>query len=742
MTYLNLRKVMSATRYRFPFSTNIMLCWLVLLLVWENCIAIEIRTNPPYEPENPWPFKQAKNVFLKAKVTCSPLLKDKKREFAVDGEHHNRCNYCGYKRKPIRQMTIELEKPQKINTIRLWNYWIYDYFYQYYIEGSVDGVTWMTLADQRTNNQPATANGEVLHFSAQQVQYVRVTFTDNSYESKPLGRVVEIQGYALDSEVLDQLDRWKKFRPGLHGSFGSIDRRYDRDRMPCIENSMIWSGTAWRGERVNAKIVLWTADGAEQVRFNSTALRRKDGREIPASAVRPQFVRYVLGDGNLMSDVLDTADRLDISARSTRPIWVSIDVPRKAKAGLYHGKVNVAAENGELLTFEINLEVLPFVLPGPSKWSFHLDLWQNPYSVARYHHVQPWSKEHFTLLEPILKMLAEAGQKCVTATIVYQPWGGQTYEPYGSMIEWIRRDDGTWSFDYTVFDQYVKFCAKCGIKEQINCYSLVPWSNRFRYFDQASGDYKFVKAEAGTEAHENHWRPFLVDFVKHLKRRGWLKNAAIAMDERPLDAMQKAIAFMKETAPQLKIAFAGKYHPEIKYDVHDFCIFITPALAPELISERVERSLPTTFYVCCSPSRPNTFVRSAPAESTWLGWYTAAQGYTGFLRWAYNSWVQEPLYDTSHVSWTAGDCFLVYPGPRSSIRFERLREGIADYEKIRILRQKLRKSRNPKAGKLLQRLDEMLTSFSYKAAQETPCADTVNTAKKLLVEISREIAGW
>jgi hypothetical protein len=68
-----------------------------------------------------------------------------------------------------------------------------------------------------------------------------------------------------------------------------------------------------------------------------------------------------------------------------------------------------------------------------------------------------------------------------------------------------------------------------------------------------------------------------------------------------------------------------------------------------------------------------------------MGWHADALGYSGFLRWAYNSWVEDPLYDTTHVNWTPGDCFLVYPGGRSSIRFERLREGIQDFEKIRIV---------------------------------------------------------
>jgi hypothetical protein len=35
-------------------------------------------------------------------------------------------------------------------------------------------------------------------------------------------------------------------------------------------------------------------------------------------------------------------------------------------------------------------------------------------------------------------------------------------------------------------------------------------------------------------------------------------------------------------------------------------------------------------------------VFSPPAEARYLGWYTAAHGYDGFLRWAYDAWAADP----------------------------------------------------------------------------------------------------
>ena len=266
---------------------------------------------------------------------------------------------------------------------------------------------------------------------------------------------------------------------------------------------------------------------------------------------------------------------------------------------------------------------------------------------------------------------------------------------------------------------------------------MVPWSNSFRYFDEADGDYKYVQTQAGEKDFEEHWRPFLVDFTEHLKKKGWLDKTSIAMDERSLDAMQKVIAFVKRYAPGLKITLAGNYHEEIKFDVHDYCFYIDPPIDRNVIDQRVEKDLPTTFYVCCVPARPNTFPLSPPAESTWLGWYAASCGYTGFLRWAYQSWVKDPLHDTRFVRWPAGDCFLVYPGARSSIRFERLREGIQDFEKIRIIKSKLAESGTKTAKRNLERLENILETFTFEIAKQKPCAEIVNAGKKLLLELSR-----
>ena len=165
---------------------------------------------------------------------------------------------------------------------------------------------------------------------------------------------------------------------------------------------------------------------------------------------------------------------------------------------------------------------------------------------------------------------------------------------------------------------------------------------------------------------------------------------------------------IKEHSSEWKITYAGDWHPELSSLLDDYSTIITREPGLKEVQERARHGFTTTYYVCCNPPQPNNFVFSAPVEGRYIGWYAAAYGYSGFLRWAYDAWPADPMRDARHTLWPAGDCFLVYPGGNSSIRFEKLREGIVDYEKIRVLRELASQSSNESARMLIKKLDDHL----------------------------------
>ncbi|MDR3246316.1 MAG: DUF4091 domain-containing protein [Prevotellaceae bacterium] len=491
---------------------------------------------------------------------------------------------------------------------------------------------------------------------------------------------------------------WKS--KGLRLSFGSLDVRYPKHKEPDIEMSKIAIFSAWKGERVSIQTVLWTAVPVKQVECKVTDLESDDGI-ISGDAIKVRFVRYVMSDmfGNgcghrkpedypasLTADMLDNIDCMDMEAKSVRPVWITIDVPDSTKAGKYEANIQlyVRGKMVDRLIFQLN--VSERTLPPASDWTFHLDLWQHPAAVARVQNLELWSDEHFEAMRPLMKMLAGAGQKVITATLNKDPWNNQCYDRYEDMIAWTKTETGEWTYDYTVFDRWVRFMMDLGIKNMINCYSMAPWNNELHYKDAKSGNIVTVKADPGTEAFVEMWTPFLNDFVKHLAENNWLKITNIAMDERPPHVMDETLRLLREVAPDLGVALADNHKSYKKYAyIKDLCVALGSVPDPDDLAYRKANGLNTTYYVCCAHKFPNVFTFSDPAEAVYVGWYAKANDFDGFLRWAYNSWVENPVADSRFRTWPSGDAYIVYPEARSSIRFERLIEGIQDFEKLTIL---------------------------------------------------------
>lgn len=532
-------------------------------------------------------------------------------------------------------------------------------------------------------------------------------------------------------------------------SWGSIDIRYKKEEpAPIARLKKDINLTAWKGERVSAQLVVWTPEALDNLSFIVSDLT--SGKEtISKDNVRTGFVRYVMTDelnkdgkggcgyrkssdydSTLVADPIDhIASTLTVPANATQGGWISVRVPQQVKAGKYTGTVTVKDGDKVLSELKLAVNVKNRTLPASTEWAFHLDLWQNPYAEARYYNVEPFSKEHFDRMRPDMQNYVDAGGKVITASIMHKPWNGQTYDPFESMVTWLKKADGTWYFDYTVFDKWVEYMMSLGVKKQINCYSMVPWRLSFQYFDQASNSFKYLDAKPGEAAYDEFWGNMLTSFAKHLKEKGWFDITHISMDERPMKDMLATLKVIRKADKDFKVSLAGTYHDELVKELHDYCIAIGEKFPAEVIKSRKEAGQVTTYYTCCTEPRPNTFTFSAPAEAEWLGWFAAKENLDGYLRWALNSWVKNPLQDSRFTAWAAGDTYMIYPEGRSSIRFERLIEGIQSYEKIRILKEEFEKKGNKSA---IKKIDKILKAFDEFSLEEIPAATVVTKAKEAI----------
>lgn len=543
---------------------------------------------------------------------------------------------------------------------------------------------------------------------------------------------------------------WQRLKNNRMG-WGSTDHRYKKEE-PATKLQDNLTLKAWRGERVQAQFIVSSLQGIENLKFSTEPLNntRNSSLSIPSDAIHSGFVRYVMTDelnkdgsggcglrpnsaaydSSLVADPIDhLTPVLSLAPQSTQGIWVRVAVPENTVPGTYRGKIAIADGDRQLGEFPLTVEVGKRTLPAPEEWDFHLDLWQNPFAEARLYNVQPWSDEHLEAMKPDMELYAKAGGKSITTSIMHKPWNGQTYDPFESMITWMKKADGTWLYDYTVFDKWVSYMMELGVTKEITCYSLIPWHLSFQYYDQATNSFKYLETKPGEAAFEEHWVGMLTDFATHLKEKGWFDITHISMDERPMEAMQQTLKVIRKADPNFKISMAGDYYPELDKDLDNYCVAFRYKLDDGVKAQRKDEGKVTTYYTCCTEAYPNTFSFSNPAEAEWLGWYAAKENLDGYLRWALNSWVKSPLQDTRFTAWAAGDTYLIYPGGRTSIRFERLSAGIQAYEKIRILREEFARKRDQQN---LRKLDNMLQAFDEKAVTKENAATIISKANQIL----------
>lgn len=546
------------------------------------------------------------------------------------------------------------------------------------------------------------------------------------------------------------VEAWKQVGK-LSAQWVSTDSLYSRSEVPAARNVKVCRIEGWKGERLSAQVLLWTQKGVDGVKCKIKDFTSSTSK-MDASIASANFVRYTLADKGgvdcrcergpkhdviLVPDMIDTLKVFNMDAQTVRPVWVTINIPQDATPGVYRSDLVITAKGASKVVLPLEVEVINQTLPNFTEWTYHLDLWQHPAAVARMQNLDLWSDAHFEAIKQQMRPLAQAGQKVITTTLNRDPWGSQTFDDYEDMIIWKKKRDGSWTFDYTAFDRYVEVMMELGVKKQINCYSMLPWNNRLSWYEEKNNAYVTRSVKASSKQYEEMWGAFLQDFIQHLKQKGWDKITNIATDERSPEEMEIVVKLINKYAPELGFAMADNHASYRRIpNVRDCCVAQRQLhLTHEEIEQRRAQGFVTTFYVCCSTFFPNSFTYSQPWESELLSWHAIAKDYDGQLRWAYNSWPHRPEYDSRFRSFGSGDTYQIASYGRSTLRFERLIDGIEAFEKVKILR-KIHAA-NPE---VMKPLEELLNEMAGLKLTDTslPWNAMMHEANDLLNSISKQ----
>ncbi|MGX7348438.1 glycoside hydrolase domain-containing protein [Aerococcus vaginalis] len=535
------------------------------------------------------------------------------------------------------------------------------------------------------------------------------------------------------------------------------------------------TNVGFQGDQLNGEIALVTGEeGFEEV--TATASDFYAGEEkIASENIKVNFLKetsaHIGRGGNHgtipkypkenIPDIISKQETVSIDSESVQPVWLEINVPKDAKAGTYQGTIDFTVSGkAKPIKVPYSFEVLPLELPVDNR--FTVELWQYPYTTARYYGISEdelFGEKHTEILREHLREYKRAGGDAITTTVTHDPWNHQTYDKYPGMVKWTKHEDGTFSFDFTQFDQYVTIAEEEGVAEKIKAFSMLPWNNQVRYYDEAAGKNVTKKWTSGTSAWEDAWGQFLEAFIAHLDEKGWFDKTYIALDERPINELGAVIdlvsMYPNKEGKIIKISAAINYGAtdrDILNELDDVSISMDELADKEdvrdFIAERQAAGKPTTMYSMVG-QYPNSFTRSNPIEAAWVLLYARSLGFDGYMRWAYDAWVKDPLTTVDHWYWESGDPFFIYPtdvegdySPNTSPRYEWLKEAYRLIAKIDFL-----ESNYPKAKEVFQeifdsweKLEGKTNQYNAMEAASPEQAKAVEEDVRQLIETVNQLA--
>jgi hypothetical protein len=179
---------------------------------------------------------------------------------------------------------------------------------------------------------------------------------------------------------------------------------------------------------------------------------------IPASAIEIRYAsrRHDLAGGPRALDGKDeTFDALAArpdTSESITPVVLTAHIPADAKTGLYTGTLTVAGKKAN-----VELMVADYLLPQPHHWALWCSTTQSPATLAVRYGVEPYSDEHFGLIEKSIALQGGLGDN-----VLYVPFIGKNLhgEEHG-LVHFRQEGDGL-KPDLTAFkrylDLYIKHC--------------------------------------------------------------------------------------------------------------------------------------------------------------------------------------------------------------------------------------------------------------------------------------------
>ncbi len=439
----------------------------------------------------------------------------------------------------------------------------------------------------------------------------------------------------------------------------------------------------------------------------------KDGKSLPAA--KTGFVgfvkvgrtiwdysrdRIVSASGYYPDPILEQ-ESIDVDFGNAQPIWISIPIPKDAEQGLFKGKVTITGSCGNksfTLSRDYSVKVYPVTVDRTSLWvtnwfnadTSNLRLMNYGKSVALF------SDEYMGLIGKLAKKMAEYRQNVALLSPL-------------SLSEFTH-ENNKWKIDFTNFDRMVEIFINEGVIGRIEGGHIGgregDWNSQFVVMvpnDTAGLRNKFDRLQITDPRAQDFYRQFFTALNAHLKEKGWdkiyMQHIADEPTEQNFGSYIKIAKFVKGIVPDIKLIEAC--HSKNLGGVLDIWVpqlnFMNESY--EFYDKQNKSGKEAWFYTCLAPKGEygNRFIELPLLKTRFLHWVNYKYAIPGYLHWGLNFWGSNPFGEQTRIQYEGGnilpggDSWIIYPKDGkllSSIRFDAMRDGIVDYELLKMLEKK------------------------------------------------------
>ena len=455
----------------------------------------------------------------------------------------------------------------------------------------------------------------------------------------------------------------------------------------------------------------------------------------------PQSKDLLHSPSDYFPDPILTDTLINLRVGEIQPLWITLPIAKNAAPGLYKGTVIIQGNiDGKKRSWnkDFYIRVFPVTIEGTSllisNWSAHI----MPTTLRYFNNmedVELFSDLYWELTRLHAEIMASHGQ---TVHRIFPSWMSE-----------VTYDNGRYTFDFSRFDKEVEIFEAVGALHRIEGGHLAwrsgSWDQPF-YVEVALPDneesrklkpspYCALQVDNGIRRvllpiddprTQNYLDQFLPALKSHLIAKGWYDKYMQHIADEPVpknaDSYGQISNYVKKHMPEVKIMDAVLTSKELAGTI-DVWIPELSVLHRDwnFYKELKSQGKEVWFYTCVGPrgNYANRFLELPLIQTRILHWINYKYDLTGYLHWGLNYWGDNPLYANSsrdRGKLPAGDCNIIYPGYRkiySSIRFDAMRDGIYDYELLKMLGKKNPAKAREYVNAIVMNFDNYDSDFDY-----------------------------